>query len=1301
MLNDVADPVANERPAFQAANPTGDPEMILRIDHATIDQMRNLRVRGWAVSHSPIETIEIYADEALLGGAQYGIARSDVANEFPHFPDAMASGFQFEGSSAPAPGTKVIRAVAKSTNGCTATFEIEYQRDELYCDYVSVLDSGEISLSGWAVSYAGVGAIVVLFEDVEIGSAQYRSERPDVEAIFPYAPDSRHSGFEFRATIDRAHVGRLNRIVVRLIRKDGGTTDIPMQIHAKAAEATQPVPPDESEIQIHIDEPAIENGAAQSPVVGNLSISGWAIASQGVASVTLALDGRSIGAAYYGIRRDDVRKAYPAIAKSANPGFTISLPYRTLTEGNHLIGVTVVANNGVRKETNFSIIVAHSPAFTRLHGLRRSVQISEREFAAAVVGGLKPQPSFLVCISVNRRNLYELAATLRSLEEQLYPNWSVLLSGDSCFTARVEEIIAAECSGLQSRITVFPESGAHSSVSQPPQCDLILVLESGDLLSADAMFEFAWAAFSNDQDDFFYADECRKNSAAERADVFFKPEWSPDLLLATNYIGRPVCVRSELLRRADISLEKVYLESPYDLTLRCTEVSSGITHIPKVLCETTVDPNEATRDSLLRAMKRRGRNARVESGRLMNSCRVRPENPCMELVSIIIPTCAAQGMIKRCIDSLRMISSYKNIEIVCIDNIADGSSEWKMWLRENADLVLEELGDFNWSQFNNFAAKAASGSFLLFLNDDVEIEQTDWLECMLEPFQISDAAIVGARLLYPDRRVQHAGVFLSKHGVGRHAFRYHDEHNPGYHGLALTTRNVIGVTGACMLVRKTTFIGLGGFDERHAIINNDLDFCLRAHQRNLFCVYTPYATLLHHEATSRAAMPETFDVAEFHTRWSDLWSSGDPYFHHSLDSDNDTFQAQPEPTNTLFCKSPVYAPETIQRILVVKVDHIGDFITALPAIRRLKAIFPHSHITAVVAPASQYLANLESSIDETLIFEFFHARSQLGEKEIESQQLRQLGDALAARRFDLAVDLRKHCETRALLQLAQARITAGFDHRSQFSWLDISLPWEGDVQLQEKSHHISNDLINLVNAIDSAGSADRSILKGRADWSAHQRPIIARLSDAGMFSRRVVCIHPGAGNDNKIWPARHFATLINSLVAVEDVDCALIGGPDEAEITVKILALIKAHDRVYDLSGGLTLAELPYFMDLCALFVGNDSGPKHIAAAVGVPTIGIHSGVIDAREFGPLGKFAVAVKRDMACAPCYLVKRSDCHRGVACLEELPPSYILPLSRKLLVIGHGYIRENRVSGAYGDAQEQPLHICNLADLGAIV
>ena len=492
---------------------------------------------------------------------------------------------------------------------------------------------------------------------------------------------------------------------------------------------------------------------------------------------------------------------------------------------------------------------------------------------------------------------------------------------------------------------------------------------------------------------------------------------------------------------------------------------------------------------------------------------------------------------------MRATTEYKNYEIVCIDNIPNQEATWKAFVRDHADKVVEMPAPFNWSRFNNAAASASDGEYLLFLNDDIEIIEPAWLETMLEAAAWPGVGIVGARLLYPNRTVQHAGMFLGA-GMGRHAFRHAAETDPGYFGLALTQREVIAVTGACLLVRRDIFERLGRFDEAHDVINNDMDFCLRAYRAGLRTIYTPHASLIHHELASRAHLPDDFDTTRFTGEWRPLFAAGDPYFNPNLSRYSDDYRVDDEGVRVMYAGHPLLDRASVKAILVVKVDHIGDFVTSLPAIRRLKAAFPGARLTALVAPASAAIASIEPAIDECIPFEFFFERSELGEKALTESELDALTSRLAPYRFDIAVDLRKHLSTRHLLLCSGARVLAGYDSLDHFPWLDVVLEWDGDKALQRKRSHIVDDLVNLVRAIEDACEPNRQLFD--------PRPVAMTLEEMPehvrhLFARPVVAIHPGSGNVMRQWPEKHIPPLIDLLLEQNDVSVLLIGGRDDEE----------------------------------------------------------------------------------------------------------------------------------------------------------
>ena len=389
----------------------------------------------------------------------------------------------------------------------------------------------------------------------------------------------------------------------------------------------------------------------------------------------------------------------------------------------------------------------------------------------------------------------------------------------------------------------------------------------------------------------------------------------------------------------------------------------------------------------------------------------------------------------------------------------------------------------------------------------------------------------------------------------------------------------------------------------------------------------------------------------------------------------------------LVAGSPRLPRDEIRKILLVKLDHIGDCITAFPAIRRLKQHFLGAHFAVLTSRASLPVWGMEPSVDETIVFDFFHARSSLGELDRSEEDWRELRERLAPHRFDLAIDLRKHAETRPALQHTGARYLAGFDFRNQFPWLDVAIEWGGDQIYARKRQHTADDLVNLVDAVIAAGEPDRAVIAAPPPSFALPPALWPGRSETGP----VVCVHPMAGNDMKQWPIANFAAVIDRLVEVADARIVIIGAPGEEALADELLELVRHRDAAISLAGKVSLAELPGLISGCSLFLGNDSGPKHIAAGLGVPTVGVHAGTVDVREWGPVGPAAVAVARSVICSPCYLSYPEDCRRGLVCIQQLEPASVYEACRRLL-LGSGVAPAARsaeaVAGAARPVKGQP-------------
>lgn len=250
-------------------------------------------------------------------------------------------------------------------------------------------------------------------------------------------------------------------------------------------------------------------------------------------------------------------------------------------------------------------------------------------------------------------------------------------------------------------------------------------------------------------------------------------------------------------------------------------------------------------------------------------------------VSIIIPTKDNLKLLQACIESIQTKSSYKNYEIIIVDNNSK-KEETKRYLNTLKHKVLSYPQPFNFSSINNLAVTNAKGEHVIFLNDDTQVISQHWIERMLEHSVKPNVGAVGALLLYPNNTIQHVGVLIGVGGIAIHAFEGLPKENQGYKGLVHQVRECSAVTGACLMIKKSLFEQVGGFDEHFAYSFNDVDICLRLREKGYLIIYTPHAVLYHHGTSTRPYTEDEKEIVYFVKRWHDLILKGDPYYDQTL-----------------------------------------------------------------------------------------------------------------------------------------------------------------------------------------------------------------------------------------------------------------------------------------------------------------------------------------------------------------------------------------------------------------------------------
>lgn len=488
----------------------------------------------------------------------------------------------------------------------------------------------------------------------------------------------------------------------------------------------------------------------------------------------------------------------------------------------------------------------------------------------SILSNMKEKPLFSIVVPVYNTPVPLLNDVLSSIMGQWYPHWELILVNDSS-SSELTNTRLKEISNPQIQVINLPHnlgiSGATNKGMDVAQGDFIVFMDHDDELTVDCLYELALCVNAV-YPDFIYSDEDKINERGEFDMPHFKPDWSPDTMMSTMFTCHVSAVRRSLLDKVG-GLRTGYDGcQDWDFVLRVTEHTNRISHIPKILYHWRIIPGSvagdiAAKDYVLDASKRvredalsrRGLSGEVEAlTQVPGYFRVNyhlMEDP---LISIIIPTRDNYVTLKQCIDSIVATTVRTRYEVVIIDNGSVDAQTLtyldQLRLLDNFKVIRHEI-EFNFSELCNTGADHATGDFLLFLNDDTEVLQSDWLQRMGGYAQQSHVGAVGAKLVYPKtNKIQHAGVINVRTGPV-HAFLGLEENVPSYFMRNLLEYNWLAVTGACLMVQRQKFQAVAGFDESLPVAYNDVDLCMRLHKHGFYNVVCQAVKLIHHESVSR------------------------------------------------------------------------------------------------------------------------------------------------------------------------------------------------------------------------------------------------------------------------------------------------------------------------------------------------------------------------------------------------------------------------------------------------------------------
>ena len=517
-----------------------------------------------------------------------------------------------------------------------------------------------------------------------------------------------------------------------------------------------------------------------------------------------------------------------------------------------------------------------------------------------------------------------LRQMIESLIVQTYSNWELCIVNASPDNEEMQKVLAEYSAGdsrvrfcnLKENLGIAENTNRAFAMAKG---EFVGLLDHDDLLAPNALYEIVKILQDHPQADVLYTDEDKVTTELdEHFQPHLKPDFNPDLLRSNNYICHFFVVRKSIVEKAGGFRKEFDGAQDYDFIFRCTENAGEVLHVPEILyhwrthkASTADNPAskmyafEAGKRAIEAHLERTGTKGEVSHTQDLGFYRVKYPVQGKPLVSVIIPNKDEKETLQTCLEMLEKNTGYQNFEIIIVENNSTTDEIFRYYkeLSGNRKIHLLRWGkEFNYSAINNFAVAHAKGEYLLFLNNDVKSINPDWLEEMLGVCQRPEVGGVGAKLIYPDNTIQHAGCVIGMGGIAGHMFVDMPADRTGYLHKASLLQDMSAVTAACLLMKKEVFEQAGGFTEELAVAFNDVDLCLKVRKNGYLIVYDPYAKLYHMESKTRGAEDSKEKVRRFQTEieymrchWIDILKNGDPCYNKNLSLTKWNYSLKPIP----------------------------------------------------------------------------------------------------------------------------------------------------------------------------------------------------------------------------------------------------------------------------------------------------------------------------------------------------------------------------------------------------------------------
>lgn len=682
---------------------------------------------------------------------------------------------------------------------------------------------------------------------------------------------------------------------------------------------------------------------------GQFVLTGWCVAGEQT-KCQAQIDGKNVPIDVRWKYRKDVMDVFPELEETVKCGFEIYVPeqngrkfslhlYANGKETKYIVSLDKVRHGESGHDT--VSLFQKGICYWKQYGVKRTIRkiirkiqgkkdtvsyedflkkygVKEEELARQRQEVFENGPCFSIAVPLYQTKEKYLREMIESVQAQTYTNWELCLADGSGREHSLQPVVG-EYIAKDKRIKyclLDSNEGIAGNTNEALKMadgDFVVLTDHDDLLSPEALYQCAKAVQKEPQTDVIYSDEDKVDMSGKKFfEPHFKSDYNIDLLCTMNYICHLFVVRKDVMERAGLFESCYDGAQDHDFILRCTEKAEHIVHIPKVLyhwrchAQSTSENPESKLyafENGCKAVKahydRIGIPAEVEQGPFYGMYRTHylwKEQP---LVSILIPNKDHVTDLKKCMDSIEEKSTYRNFEFIIVENNSTEEETFAYYKeiekRDNVR-VLYYKEDFNYSRINNFGAKEANGEYVLLLNNDTEMIEPDSIKEMLDVCMRPDVGIVGAKLIFEDNTIQHAGVIIGFGGVAGHAFIGQDRDDNGYFSRIISVQDLSAVTAACLMVRRSVFDEVEGLNEEFKVAFNDIDFCLKVRKAGYLVVYNPYAQFYHYESKSRGQEDSADKVARFlqeiglfGERWGELLEHGDPYYNPNLTLDKADF----------------------------------------------------------------------------------------------------------------------------------------------------------------------------------------------------------------------------------------------------------------------------------------------------------------------------------------------------------------------------------------------------------------------------